>query len=201
MNTEQFRELIATRREGRNLEFKQSMPWSSAEWKAKLVKSVLAFSNVRDGGNIVIGIEESNTGEFVLAGMPEEHHSGYNQDDVDSEVAIFADPYAKCTVHKLIVDGTRFVVLDVEEFLEVPVICKKDGVNNLRKGAVYTRAYGKAETIIVPSQTEMREILEVATDKTTRKFLERAQRVGLLSTLPPLPSADERYDEQLEDLQ
>ncbi len=55
MDKDQFIELTQLAKEVRNLEFKRSTPWDSSEFKAKIVKSILAFSNVRDGGAIVEG--------------------------------------------------------------------------------------------------------------------------------------------------
>lgn len=177
------------------------MPWNTAEWKAKLVKSILAFANVRDGGSIVIGVAELDGGDFDFTGMEEEHFATYSQDDVDSEVAKFADPYVKLSLHKVTVDEKKYNLLQVEEFGEIPVVCKRDGPCNLRKGAVFTRAYGKAETVEVPSQTEMREILDVATEKAIRKLLATMYRVGALNPPLPPPSADERYGQQRSDLE
>ena len=53
------------------------------------------------------------------------------------------------------------------------VAFKKDGLKNLRKGAIFTRTRRHPETIEVPSQTEMREILELAVDKNMRKLTKR----------------------------
>jgi len=203
MNKDQFLEIVATRREGRNLEFKRSMPWDTAEWMAKLMKSVLAFSNVRDGGRIIIGVEELDGGEFQFAGMNEEHFATYNQDDVDSEVARHADPYARLSLKKVMVDEKKFIVLEIEGFDEMPVICKRNGAGNLRAGAIYTRPYGKAETVEVPSQTELREILELATDMAARKLIARMQRTGVLNVTQArsAPNVDDQYNQQLLDLE
>jgi predicted HTH transcriptional regulator len=203
MNKDQFLEIVATGREGRNLEFKRSMPWDTTEWKTKLVKSVLAFSNVRDGGRIIIGVEERDGGEFQFTGMTDEHFATYNQDDVDSEVAKYADPYARLSVNKVPVDERKFVVLEIEEFGEMPVICKRNGASNLRTGAIYTRPYGKAETVEVPSQTELREILELATDMAARKLIATMQRIGVVNVpqTPPAPNVDDQYNHQLLDLE
>jgi predicted HTH transcriptional regulator len=203
MTREQFLEIVAVLQEGRNLEFKQSTPWTTKEWKAKIAKTVLGFSNVRDGGNIVIGVEKNPNGIFELKGMEEEHFASYDEDHVASVVATYADPYAKLAVHKLIVDEKRFVVIRTQEFDEVPVICKQDFQGVLRKGAIYTRSHRIAETVEVPTQTEMREIIELATDKETRKFIERMRRVGALNfpVAPPATNVDDQFDQQLLDLE
>ena len=44
--------------EERNVEYKQSTPWGEGEFKFKITKTIMGLSNVRDGGNILIGIKE-----------------------------------------------------------------------------------------------------------------------------------------------
>jgi hypothetical protein len=54
---------------------------------------------------------------------------------------------------------------------------------------LYVRGRGKPETIEVPTQTEMRELLELAVDKGVQAFLARAGRVGLLQPAHAEPAA------------
>jgi hypothetical protein len=103
-------------------------------------------------------------------------------------------------------DGKTFVILSVEEFETIPVICKRqfnDPRNPakvvLRPGACYVRTRRKPETSEIPSQTEMRELLELATRKGIRHFLERAAAAGLPVATPGAPSAAEHYDAELGD--
>jgi hypothetical protein len=84
-------------------------------------------------------------------------------------------------------------------FDEIPVVCRRNGVG-LRQGAVYTRSYRMPETCEVPSQTEMREIIEMATDKGVRRFLERSRRAGLLTGGTAEPTDTDKFDEELEEL-
>jgi predicted HTH transcriptional regulator len=44
--------------ETRNIELKTSMSWSDQGTKLKIVKSILAMSNIRSGGMVIIGIDE-----------------------------------------------------------------------------------------------------------------------------------------------
>ncbi len=65
---------------------------------------------------------------------------------------------------------------------------------------MYTRSYRMPETCEVPSQTELREIIEMATDKGVRRFLERSRRAGLLTEGSIGPTDTEKFDEELEGL-
>jgi predicted HTH transcriptional regulator len=200
MDKDQFLQLVQLGREGRNLEFKRSAAWTDSEFKAKIIKSILAFSNVRDGGWIIIGVEQQDDGTFNLAGISPEHLATYTEDNIASSVAEFADPYVKIFLDKADVDGTLYLVIGIEEFDDIPVICKNNGAANLRKGAIYTRSNRMAETVAVPSQTEMREILDMAIERRLRKFLETLNRVGMPISLVSAISDDEKFESQLKDL-
>ena len=99
-------------------------------------------------------------------------------------------------------NGNSFIVLLVEEFADVPVICKRPYGSVLREGACYVRTRRKPETTEIPTQADMRDLLDLAIEKGVRRFLERAERVGLTApqAVDPPASEQERFDEQLGDL-
>jgi predicted HTH transcriptional regulator len=195
MNMNEFHELIQLRKEGRSLEFKQCTPWAD-KFKAKITKSILAFSNVRDGGLIVIGVEQHDGGSFDFKGMTTEHLETWNYDDMASYVSEFADPFADFSLERVLDGQNTFLVIAISEFKGLPVICKKDGSGILRRGAIYTRTYRKPESAEVPTQTELREILDLAIEKGIKALLHTASYVGL--ALPTGPSDSDRFNEQLE---
>ncbi len=123
----------------------------------------------------------------------------YNEDDIRAYVNRFADPYVRLELHRIPQDGQEFIAIVIHEFDQVPVVCKRSGIG-LRDGAVYTRSYRMPETCEVPSQTEMREIIDLATDKEVRRFLERLREAGLLSAKTVEQTDTEKYDEELEGL-
>ena len=55
MNIKEFERLIEGGTETQKFDFKKSCPWN----KDRFAKDILAFSNVRGGGHIVIGIRET----------------------------------------------------------------------------------------------------------------------------------------------
>ncbi len=198
MDENEFLELKRLGREGRSLESKRSMPWKDAEFKAKIVKSVLAFSNVRDGGRIIIGVERQDDGTPKWVGVCPEDLATYDEDAVAAHVAEFADPYAKVRLERQPDDGTIYIIIQVDEFDDVPVVCRKDGREKLRRGAMYTRSHRIPESVEVPSQTEMREILDMATEKGIRKYFEMQERIGI-PIIPTVSDAD-RFEAQLKGL-
>lgn len=190
--------LIELGREDRSLEYKESRPWN--DLKDKIAKTALGMANIRDGGTIIKGVSE-RSGRPVPEGMTESDLKTYDEDNVRAYVNSFADPYVRLEMYTVPRNGQEFITIVVHEFDEIPIICKKErsGVG-LRRGAVYTRSYRMPETCEVPSQTEMREIIDMATDKEVRHFVERLRKVGLLATGTVEPTDTEKFDQELEGL-
>jgi len=174
------------------------MVWTDKLTKAKITRTILAMSNTRDGGVIVIGMKEKPDKKFEPVGLSESEASTFNHDDIATYVRDYADPYVDFIVRTIECDGRNFVLIQVKEFDEVPVICRKDGID-LRRGAIYHRSRTKNESAEVFSQSEMREIMEIATDKAVRRFLSRAQVAGLLAQ-PVFQDHRAMFAKQMEDL-
>jgi hypothetical protein len=175
--------LIRWPREERNLEFKKSMDWADPATKAKLTKSVLAMANLRDGGHIVLGVERQPDDTYLSVGMQPDHLESFVQDALSSHFSEYADPYIEITLLKTTIDGKAFCVIRAIEFAELPVVCKKDG-EKLRRGAMYTRSRRMVETVEVPGQVEMREILDLAIEKRSRAFARQAEHMGFARLSP-----------------
>jgi predicted HTH transcriptional regulator len=191
-------DLITHGREERNLEYKKSMNWKNNETKAKVIKSCLGMANIRDGGFIIFGVDQEGE-EFVPHGMKEEDFNSFSQDQVSAVVNEYADPFVEIAVLKENYNNMNFIVIQIEEFFEAPIVCKKDGSHGLARGAVYTRTRRMYETAKVPSQSEMREILEMAAEKGIRNLQSKVSRAGLV-----LRESDEedrkKFDEELNGL-
>lgn len=187
-------DLIQLGRETRNIEYKRTYSWNDPSHKAKIVKTILAMSNIRDGGYLILGVEENN-GSFTPVGVPQADYDLLNTDDVLAFANRFADPYVEIKLHKGLHEGMLFVVVEVQEFQQYPVVCKCDGLENLKCGSIYTRTRRMYESAVVPSQTEMREIIEMAVDKGIREFNRRVSYVGL--SISGQLSATEQYDQEL----
>lgn len=188
--------LIELGREDRSVEYKESLAWDNL--KNKIAKTALGMVSIRDGGTIAIGVSERSGGP-VPEGMPAEDVGTYDEDDIRAYVNRFADPYVRLELHRVSRDELEFIAIVVHEFDQVPVVCKRDSIG-LRNGAIYTRSHRMPETCEVPSQTEMRKIIDMATDKGVRRFLERGRAVGLLPGETADRTDSEKYDEELEGL-
>jgi len=200
MASRELLDLILAGRESQNLEYKQSMTWNDRTNKAKITKSILAMSNTRDGGAIVIGEEQQTDGTFKPNGMNPTDASSFDYDNVTSHVAEYADPYVNFSLSPIEYDGKKFIIIQVEEFEEIPVICKKSYGNLLHHGRIYTRTRRMPESAGISSQTEMREIIDMAIDKGIRRFYQRLFRIEFPISTSPRTRDEELFNTQIEGL-
>jgi predicted HTH transcriptional regulator len=158
------------------------------------------MTNIRDGGSVVIGVEQKKQGTFELSGMTQADFDSFNYETISAVVAEYADPYITFSLTKDELQGKRIVIIDVEEFQDIPVVCKKDG-SLLKRGKLYTRGLRVPESVEVPSQTEMREILDIAIEKGIRKFFRSISRAGITLKEPEKKPDIELFEKQLRETQ
>jgi predicted HTH transcriptional regulator len=194
MTNEEIEALIRAKRETREVEFKSPLRWGNAHVNAKIAQAVMALANLRSGGLLVVGVQEKPRGVFHLVGLTDEQSASFNQDDVSRFVNEYASPFVEFRLDHVIVDDKQYVTLDVNEFINIPVVCRKSGPGDekigdekedktgpLRQGAIYNRSRSINSSIEVASEAEMREILELALEKSVRRFYEQAASAGLTS--------------------
>ncbi|MEK0336988.1 MAG: ATP-binding protein, partial [Nitrosopumilus sp.] len=190
--------LITHGREERNLEYKGDVNWKTKSVQAKLIKTIMAFSNIPDGGAIVLGVEQE--GEiFTASGLSTNNYNSFKQDDVSDVVNGYADPYVELTVRQVLYDNSNFIVIQVKEFSEIPVICKKNGIEMLIRGGIYIRPRRKHETVIIPSQVEMRELIDSSIDKGIISLQKRLINLDTQSSASQ-KSDIEKFDAQIGDM-
>ena len=136
---------------------------------------------------MILGVAESTKPDPV--GLSDEQaESWLNYDDLSASVNEYASPCVRFELDWQAFRGKKFVFIRVREFDDIPVLCAKDYNEPgkppfLHRGACYVRARHKPETSEIPSEEEMRELLELAIDKGVGKFVTRAQKAGLFPTI------------------
>jgi predicted HTH transcriptional regulator len=194
--SEEYRAIIYAGSEDRNREYKQSFPWERSthgKTMAKIVRTILAMSNLRDGGHVVIGVEEGIS--YQPTGMHVDHLETFSYDKVADFVRNFADPYAKFSLDVVHLDGVDFVVISVSGFDEFPVVCRSSYADILAEGAVYTRPRsGCPRSASISRYVDMRELLDLAVERGIRRFLGMQARVRSLG-----PTDAEQFAQQLVD--
>jgi predicted HTH transcriptional regulator len=204
MTEEEFAQIIAIGREQPSVEFKGPGLKTDKHLFAKVTRAVLGMANRRDGGLVIVGVEENQTG-LVLTGLLPEQIATWAYDDLADGFASYADPSVEFDTEVVEHKGQSFLIIRVEEFAEVPVLCKrgyhKDRNIVLRDGACYIRPRRKPETIEVSTYADMRDLIELATDKSLRRFIARAQSAGISLSSQKEKSDVDFFDKQAEDFQ
>jgi predicted HTH transcriptional regulator len=162
-----------------------------------LAKEVMAMSNIRDGGVIILGVGSDGT----PLGISELLAIEFNQDAVAAAIADYSAPYVEITVTAGHNGGNPlkyFVVIQVKEFSEVPILCKRDYSNIVRQGAIYSRSRRMYEASEIRSEVDMRELLELAVDKGLRVFYSQLHVLGIQA--PEEPDDSSRFEAQLRGL-
>lgn len=119
----------------------------------------MAFLNSPDGGRIIIGVKEKKIDNkdpdsmpYELTGMEPEHLNTWTHDHLADFAKNYADPYVEFGFESVLVNDKQCLVVRIQEFDEIPVICKKNYASILRCGAIYTRPKGnKRESAEVQS--------------------------------------------------
>lgn len=205
MTDQEFEDLLALGHETNGVEFKGPGARTDRPFLAKVIRAILGMANRRDGGFVILGVEATSLKPIGLS--DEDANFWRIFDDLSVSVNEYASPNVSFDLNSLVYRACNFVIIRVHEFEDIPVLCRKDygekGKQVLRRGACYVRARHKPETSEIPSEEEMRELLELAIDKGLKKYVARAQRAGLIPGAPRpsvSPGDEDRFNRQVEDL-
>lgn len=183
-------------REERYLEYKRSMIWTGNDTtKVKIAKAMMAMANLRNGGVIVVGMQETTRGVWVPEVMTPMQVSSFTQDDVAQWVNDYATPAVQFSIEPFTLNGNQFVIIQVQEFDTSPVICRKQkiaGGETLEAGAIYYRSNRKIESAPISTDEDTRELIGLAVDKGISRHVGRLHRLGLIAT----KSTEQLHSEQ-----
>ena len=140
------------------------------------------MSNLQLGGWVLLGVQDDGT---LMGLTPDDLASWLERDEVTAGLNAYADPFVQVDVDQVEYTNRSFIVLRVQEFAEVPVLARKDSPQKsggklvVRQGGCYVRPRSKPASVEIPTQTEMRELLDLAADKVLKRFLGRAGAAGV----------------------
>ena len=178
--------------ESPSVEFKAGGDWSTH--KIDVIKTALAMSNLRDGGLIIIGRPQDRA---LPEGVCTPDLATFDPDMMLDHLAEYASPRVIVNMARFEFDAYKYVGIEVSEFDDLPVLCKKAHDPNLKRGGVYIRPFtGRPRSTIVTSAEEMRSVLELAIDKGILTFEATAKRRGYAKQ----PSDAAAYAAELDDL-
>src|SRR3954471_371958 len=163
LSTDQFLQLLNGGRETRAVEFKAGGPRGEPLVFAFVARAVLAMSNLQLGGWVLLGVQDDGG----MSGLSEDDLASWlEHDEVASGLNAYADPFVQVDVERVDHGDKNFIAMRVHEFAEVPVLARKDspakagGKLVIRQGGCYVRPRLKPASVEVPTQTEMRELLD-----------------------------------------
>jgi len=179
--------------ESEGVDFKESAPWETLKWK--VIRTLMAMGNLRDGGVIIIGASERGT-KWDLTGISVQDLATYDVDVMIGQVNAYASPDMEIDVVTVRYrNDANFLAVRAKEFRDTPFVCKKrgpDGVG-LAPGTIYVRPGGVPRTDPVTSAEQLRELLDLAAEKRARRMLESSRRVGMV----PGSLSSDRFNEEL----
>lgn len=199
---EDIKLLIYLRTETKNLDYKGRMNWLSASKESKIgvIKDILAMANTFGGGKILFGIEDSM---FEFVGISDEEFQSFDPTKINDLLHQYSDPKFSCKVYKREVDNKKIVIIDVPEFVEIPIICRKDfhspntNQHVIKQGQIYIRT-SKGTSESISSADEMRDLLERATKTKSDELILKIE--GLINNRKAETINEDKVKKQLEKL-
>jgi len=204
--------ILESPNESKSIEFKPSISWPSKisdirqnNKVQEIIKSILAMSNIRDGGKIILGVEKDDKEKrYSLKGMSEGDLKTYDQDLIFEHVRNFGEPEPKFQVLNIEYNDKNFIVFAVQSFMFAPIICRnKRSLNQLENAVIYIRT-DKPETKRITEPSEMREIIDLAIEKELDLFSVRMQRffktMSSVKVLKSTKTDENKFQEELKDI-
>lgn len=178
LTQEAIEAILARGYESPNAELKGPGSASDRVFFAKVTRAALAMGNLRDGGYVIVGIDDHQMGE-MQPGLNEEQAQSWHYDDVARRLREYSDPPLAIDLGTFpLSSGATVVVLEVAEFVETPHFCARDAGETLRRGVLYVRASTVPETRAIASAEEMRELITLSTEKRLRRIIQTTGRAG-----------------------
>ena len=198
------RQLIDRQAESRSLDYKAARAFgpSRAE-KGEILKCIMAFANTRDGGNILIGVEEA-AGRFVAKGVTATQAKSFDPSDIGNSSQNFCSVRPAVSVHVVAVDGVDIILLRVSEFEDEPVVCIKDLHDKtgksfvLQAGSIYVRT-ADAKCSAIDSGEAMRALLNLAVQKRGDTLLHQIRRLVGAPEVAEANIIPKAFTEEIED--
>ena len=171
LTDEQMAALLEAGYELRNREFKSPFLWSdiNSRWlKERVARAVLGMTNTRSGGQIIIGVEEGKKKELIPRGLTDNQSDSFKDyDGIKGYIDGFSHTETTFDISWGELQNNKYVVFTIQEFYEIPAICKKDGQEKdvLKKDVIYARSKKAPYGTIPVTDIELREIIHMAVDK------------------------------------
>lgn len=159
--------------EDNHIDFKECFNWHKFNDynKTKLAKHIAAISNMPGGGLLIFGVSDSKN----IAGLSQADLESVDRTWIDNHLSQYLDPLPEYNMKTVDYDGKKLLIFEVNEFLIVPTICKRDYPDVLRAGGVYHRQH--ASSMLIQDANSMHELLELALKKKKYSLLNSIEEI------------------------
>lgn len=204
MDKQEIIELIQLKTENKNLDYKEKFNWNRATKKEKveIIKDILAMVNTQDGGRIIFGVRNK---DYDFVGLSKKDFESFDQTDVNNLLHEYSEPRLNCQVYKYkkILNDKNTLVIDIGEFLEIPIICKKDfqtkdNKHILKRGHIYIRT-NKATSESINTPEQMRDLLGRAIIKKSDELLDNIRRLIKGKPMKITEEYQKKFQEEIEE--
>ncbi|MDD5731954.1 MAG: ATP-binding protein [Patescibacteria group bacterium] len=195
---EELEQILEARSESANLDFKRAFNWDNdKECKLEVVKDILSMANTKNGGRVIVGVEDNGD----VAGVSDEDIKSFDQTNLHNFLHKYTDPKFTVNVDRPLYKEKSIVIIGIPEFDEEPILCRENASNSsgkqiLKEGGLYIRT-NKGSSELIPSSSEMRELLSRAIMKKSDYLLNQIER--LLTGRPSKKEKDITQSEEKED--
>src|SRR5687768_9718974 len=93
--------------------------------KGEIVKCIMAFANSRDGGYILVGVEERADG-FVPVGLSEDQSRSFDPTALGDFARNFCSALPRIRSQAVVIDGLILRLITIDEFVSEPIVCTRD---------------------------------------------------------------------------
>jgi hypothetical protein len=170
---------VVERGESPNVDFKAATSWDGED-RVRLAKAIVAMANTRDGGVLIIGVDDDRQGgKPRLAGVTPDQRATFDPTKVSEFINSRFEPQIRLRIEKPVVDGCELVVVVVQEFTDEPLICVGEGLCNgkmlFKPGDLLVRTASAQSMVAGPK--ELRELLGRAVARKGEHLLEQMRRI------------------------
>lgn len=193
MDAQLLKEFLSLNHEVRGIEYKGHGKRDDKSFASKVVRAMLSMANKIDGGYVIVGIRDH---DLHVEGLSTEEVQSWNHNDLSDTISNYADPSIIFRSAIIQYEAKNILIIKVDEFPEIPIICKKDYPGALRKGACYVRSNSKPETSEIPTQEEMRDLINLGVKKGVKKFIDQMEYAGIKFEVQTIKASSENYQKE-----
>ncbi|MCH7488279.1 MAG: ATP-binding protein [Chloroflexi bacterium] len=181
MRIVELRRRLRTKKETRELDYKETLDVRSKEHQAGLAKDVAAMANTV-GGVIIVGVRDKT---WEPLGVSSQIEAQLNPEDLDNKLSEYIDPRAEFDVSGFSQRGKRFVAIEVPKSANAPHMMKKEGnfpgptkgrtLSAFPRGAIFVRHGAKSAPA---TRRDMERIFGERLEAERRGWMEGVRRVS-----------------------